>query len=169
MTRKILIVAAHPDDEVLGCAGVSAKNVMAGDEVHVLFMTNGVDARNEDSEKELERQTAMQKALDIVGISSVQKLNLPDNKMDSIPLLEIIKLIEEIIKKINPKAKTLLDKQRVRPKSSEVMQLLGSNKRVKKLTGWKPKYSFDKGLDETIEWFRNSENLKSYKSGIYNV
>jgi len=102
MTRKILIVAAHPDDEVLGCAGVSAKNVMAGDEVHVLFMTNGVDARNEDSAKELERQTATQKALDIVGISSVKKLNLPDNKMDSIPLLEIIRLIEETIKKINP-------------------------------------------------------------------
>ena len=56
MTRKILIVAAHPDDEMLGCAGVSAKNIMAGDEVHVLFMTNGVDARNEDSAKELERQ-----------------------------------------------------------------------------------------------------------------
>ena len=83
--------------------------------------------------------------------------------------VSIGELANKIIKKINPKAKTLLDKQRVRPKSSEVMQLLGSNKRVKKLTGWKPKYSFDKGLDETIEWFRNSENLKSYKSGIYNV
>lgn len=102
MIKKVLIVAAHPDDEMLGCSGVSAKHIMAGDEVHILFMTNGIDARNENSEKKSDRSVAMQKALDIVKISSMENLNLPDNKMDSLPLLEIIKMIERVVGKINP-------------------------------------------------------------------
>lgn len=78
-------------------------------------------------------------------------------------------LANKIIKKINPKAKIILDPQRIRPESSELMRLVGSNEKLTKLTKWKPKYSLDKGLDETIEWFKNKRNLKIYKSGIYNV
>jgi len=104
MKRKILIVAAHPDDEMLGCAGILAKNVAEGNEVNIIFMTNGVNARNGSSKEELLRQNAMQKALDVVGVTSVKNMNLPDNKMDSIPLLEVIKPIEEVVNKINPSA-----------------------------------------------------------------
>lgn len=83
--------------------------------------------------------------------------------------ISIGELAKSIIKKINPAARVFLDKQRVRPEKSEVMRLLGSNKKITELTDWKQKYSFERGLDETIEWFKNKENLKFYKSNIYNV
>lgn len=83
--------------------------------------------------------------------------------------ISISKLADRLINKINPKAKIILDVQRVRPNESEVMRLLGSNEKITKLTSWRPTYSLDAGLDETIEWFRNKENLKFYKPYIYNV
>ncbi|NQT06209.1 MAG: SDR family NAD(P)-dependent oxidoreductase [Candidatus Omnitrophica bacterium] len=76
---------------------------------------------------------------------------------------------KKIIGKINPGAKIICDNARIRPEKSEVMELLGSNKKITELTGWKPRYSLDKGIDETIEWFRNKDNMKIYKPGIYNV
>lgn len=78
-------------------------------------------------------------------------------------------LAHKIIEKINPTARIFLDKQRVRPEKSEVMRLLGSNKKITELTDWRQKYSFDEGLNETIEWFKNKENSRFYKSNIYNV
>jgi len=78
-------------------------------------------------------------------------------------------LAKELIRKINPEARIICDKTRIRPKRSEVERLLGSNKKIYKLTGWKPQYSLNEGLDETIEWFRNSSAMKTYKSDIYNV
>lgn len=78
-------------------------------------------------------------------------------------------LAGKIVAKINPEARVILDKKRIRPKASEVMRLLGSNKQIKALTGWKPEHSLDKGLDETIKWFRNKKNLELYKADIYNV
>lgn len=74
-----------------------------------------------------------------------------------------------IINKINPEAKISLDRARIRPPKSEVMKLLGGNKKIKALTNWRPAYTLDKGLDETIKWFRNKQNLTLYKSDIYNV
>jgi len=74
-----------------------------------------------------------------------------------------------IIKKINPKAKLGLDKERLRPKNSEVERLLGDNKKIARLTGWRPKYSMNDGLDETIAWFEQGNNGHSYKADIYNV
>ncbi|GAI49254.1 unnamed protein product, partial [marine sediment metagenome] len=56
---------------------------------------------------------------------------------------------------------------RKRPKKSEVERLVCNSDKMKRLTGWMPKYSLDKGLKETIKWFR--ENLHLYKSGVYNV
>jgi len=61
------------------------------------------------------------------------------------------------------------DTQRLRPQSSEVFRLLGDNSKIKKLTGFMPQYSIEKGLTKTIEWFMNPNNLKKYKSDIYNV
>lgn len=78
-------------------------------------------------------------------------------------------LAEKIISIINPDAKIVSDKKRIRPKKSEVDELLGSNKLIKKLTGWKQQYSLTQGLNETIEWFRNNMKGLTYKPGIYNV
>ncbi len=78
-------------------------------------------------------------------------------------------LAKKIISKLNPDAKVIADPGRVRPEKSEVERLLGSNKKIRKITGWRPRYSIDEGLDETIAWFKARENSKSYKSDIYNV
>ncbi len=78
-------------------------------------------------------------------------------------------LAEKLIGMINPKAKIIKDSQRIRPAASEVMRLCGSNKKIRKLTGWKPGYSLDKGLQETISWFSDKNNLKQYRHNIYNI
>jgi NAD dependent epimerase/dehydratase len=74
-----------------------------------------------------------------------------------------------LIEKINPKAHVISDNIRIRPEKSEVFRLFGSNEKLKNFTNWEQKYSFNDGLKETINWFSNSENLKLYKSNIYNV
>lgn len=81
--------------------------------------------------------------------------------------ISIKQLAEELIRQINPKAKIVTDDKRLRPEKSEVNRLLGSNEKIKKLTGWQPSYSFEKGLEETIEFYR--QNLKKYKTNIYNI
>ena len=83
--------------------------------------------------------------------------------------ISIEELALEIINQINPKAKIVCDEERLRPDKSEVNRLLGCNKKIKKLTNWSPKYSFEEGIKETIEWFKNEEVLKKYKSDIYNI
>ena len=74
-----------------------------------------------------------------------------------------------LINKINPKAKIITDTIRIRPEKSEVFRLFGSNEKLKSFTNWEQKYSLEEGLNETINWFSNADNLKLYKSTIYNV
>jgi NAD dependent epimerase/dehydratase len=61
------------------------------------------------------------------------------------------------------------DEQRLRPEKSEVFRLFGSNQKVMQYTGWKPQYSLDAGLKETIEWFSQPQNSTGYKADIYNL
>ena len=76
-------------------------------------------------------------------------------------------LANELIRQINPKAQIVCDKQRTRPEKSEVNRLLGSNEKIRRLTDWQPRYTFEQGLAETIDWIRH--NMDSYKTEIYNV
>ena len=76
-------------------------------------------------------------------------------------------LANEIIGQINPDAKIICDEERLRPEKSEVNRLLGSNEKIKALTSWVPKYTFELGIAETIEWIRG--NLDKYKTDIYNI
>ncbi len=85
---------------------------------------------------------------------------------DEIPIGE---LAQKLINAIRPSAKIISDEQRIRPQKSEVERLLGSNEKIKSLTGWKPKWSLDDGLEATIDWFKKPANLAAYKSDIYNV
>ncbi len=78
-------------------------------------------------------------------------------------------LAAELIKRINPEAKIISDDMRFRPEKSEVFRLFGSNAKLKKHTSWEQKYDIGKGLDETIKWFRDPENIKKYKHEIYNL
>jgi len=61
------------------------------------------------------------------------------------------------------------DTNRIRPKKSEVFRLWCDNKKINDLIGFKPRYTLEKGLQETIKWFTNSQHLKTYKTDIYNV
>jgi NAD dependent epimerase/dehydratase len=81
--------------------------------------------------------------------------------------ISIGQLAEELIRQIKPNAKIVCDEQRLRPEKSEVNRLLGSNEKIRRLTGWNPQYTFEEGLAETIEFFRH--NLNKYKIDIYNV
>ncbi len=81
--------------------------------------------------------------------------------------ISIGQLAQELINQINPNAKIVTDDQRLRPEKSEVNRLLGTAKELNKLTGWKPNYTFEEGLAETIAWTK--ENLNRFKTDIYNV
>ncbi len=98
----ILVVAAHSDDEVFGCGGTIAKHIASGDKVHVVFMTNGVGSRNTSFKEAQERRKASQDVANILGISSTQQFEFPDNNMDTIALLDVVQLIEKVIDKLQP-------------------------------------------------------------------
>lgn len=76
-------------------------------------------------------------------------------------------MAKELINQINPKARIILDEDRVRPEKSEVERLLGDNSRLKKLTSWEQRFGFKKGISLTIDFLRN--NHEKYKAGIYNI
>lgn len=100
--NKILIVAAHPDDEILGCGGAIAK-LKFENEIHVVFMTNGVSARGKNKKKEItQRKNQCLKLFNYLSLPKPTFFNFPDNQMDKIPLLKIIKKIEHIIRIIKP-------------------------------------------------------------------
>ena len=91
-----------------------------------------------------------------------QEINIATQKEISIG-----ELAEEIIRQINPKARIICDEQRLRPEKSEVNRLLGCNKKIKELTAWKPSYTLEQGIEETIHWMRG--HLGVYKTDIYNI
>lgn len=76
-------------------------------------------------------------------------------------------LADELIRQINPDAKVICDEERLRPKKSEVERLLGANEKIKALTDWRPEYTFEEGIAETIMWIK--EHMDVYKPDIYNV
>ena len=78
-------------------------------------------------------------------------------------------LAEKIVESMGIKAKVVMDEERVRPKNSEVERLYGSNKKIKELTGWAPEYTLEDGLKETIEWFSDGDNMRRYKTEVYNI
>lgn len=78
-------------------------------------------------------------------------------------------LLELIAKLMHSDVKFIEDAQRLRPANSEVFRLCGDNSKINALTGYKQKYSLERGLQETIDWFSDKENLKKYKYNIYNV
>ena len=76
-------------------------------------------------------------------------------------------LAAELIRQINPEARVVCDEQRLRPEKSEVERLLGCNEKILRLTGWRPRYTFEEGLAETVEFLKI--NLDKYKIDLYNV
>lgn len=103
MAYTVLVVAAHPDDEVLGCGGTMARHAAEGDEVHVIFMADGVTSRDTGhGENQKRRNEAADKSCRLLGVKAVHYLNFPDNRMDSLPLLDIVRPLETLISNIHP-------------------------------------------------------------------
>lgn len=99
--RNILVVAAHGDDEVLGCGGTMARHAAEGDGVHVLILADGISSRGGLNGLE-ERNQASVEAAKILGAEPPILLGLPDNRLDTMPLLDIIQKIEPVVRDINP-------------------------------------------------------------------
>lgn len=104
MTKNILAVVAHPDDEVLGCGGTLARHARRGDKVTVLIFTDGVGSRKpaQDGQEAREREKCARKAATILGVNELVLLDYPDNNLDSAWHLTIVREIESVINKINP-------------------------------------------------------------------
>ena len=83
--------------------------------------------------------------------------------------ISIKKLILHISKILKKKLIPIVEKQRVRPKKSEVARLKCNNKKLLKITNWKPKYKLDDGLKKLIEWLKKDNNIKNYKPENYNI
>ena len=75
--------------------------------------------------------------------------------------------VKKIISIIGKDVKILCDDERLRPENSEVNRLWADNTKIKELTGWKPNYNIDRGLEETVAWIKN--NMQYFKTDIYNV
>lgn len=105
---KVLVVAAHPDDEVLGCGGTLAKHADSGDEVHVLIVAEGATSREKkrDRPKVFEELSGLVNSAKlagrILGVTGVELLNLPDNRLDSLDRLDLIKCVEHHIDLLKP-------------------------------------------------------------------
>ncbi len=104
--RNVLVVAAHPDDETLGCGGTLARLQAMGCHVRILLLGEGPLAReNEDAfarQVRAEAQASALKAAEVLGIKEVYFASLPDNRFDSICLLEVIKKIEAVAEEFQP-------------------------------------------------------------------
>lgn len=108
MSKNILVIAAHPDDEVLGCGGTMAKHIQQGDTVNVVILAEGWTSR--DLERSRDNRTSelselardARKANDILGIHTLDMESFPDNRMDSLARLDVVKVVEKYIEKYTP-------------------------------------------------------------------
>lgn len=95
---RILVIAAHADDEALGCGGTIARHAEAGDEVAVVFVADGVESRPAAGSGDLDRrQQAAMAATRCLGVRDTRFHLLPDNQLDSVPLLRIARIVEDEI------------------------------------------------------------------------
>ena len=104
MAKNVLVVAAHPDDEILGCGATMARHVAEGDRVTVLLLADGVGARDPENQALAlaERQGAARAANKILGVNEVTLLTYPDNRMDSVAFLDIVQDIEKVMRNCKP-------------------------------------------------------------------
>jgi LmbE family N-acetylglucosaminyl deacetylase len=105
---RVLVVAAHPDDEVLGCGATMARHVDCGDEVSVVITAEGVTSRDyQRNVAQRHEQLSTLKSISIsankiLGVTDIHFLGFPDNRMDEVPFLDVVKQIEKVKSLVNP-------------------------------------------------------------------
>ena len=104
---RILVIAAHPDDELLGCGGTISRLSNEGHDISIVILGEGITSRylyREDADKNLVQNLHDQthQVAKILGATDLQMFDLPDNRFDTIPLLDIVKILEGCVKKIKP-------------------------------------------------------------------
>lgn len=99
MARSVLVIAAHPDDETFGVGGTIARHVEQGDRVAVLIVTDGVTARHDKTDPQ---KRAAERAARALGVHDLEFGDLPDQRLDSLPLLEVIRPIAASVRAARP-------------------------------------------------------------------
>ncbi len=102
--HSVLVVASHPDDEVLGCGGSIARHCAQGDDVAVLFLADGVAARSPGAADQAaaRRRRAAEAACGLLGVTDLTFLPYPDNQLDTVPLLQLAQEIENVVSRLRP-------------------------------------------------------------------
>jgi len=104
---KVLVIAAHPDDEVLGCGATIARLAKEGNEVHLAILAEGITSRysqraDADSSLLQKLHAMSRQAASMLGARDLSLHGLPDNRMDTVPLLDVVKIVESLIEQISP-------------------------------------------------------------------
>lgn len=103
--NRILVVAAHPDDEVLGCGGTLARQAREGSEVYIAILGEGSTSRQRadaDASGVAELQAQSLEVAGLLGVREVFHCGLPDNRFDTLPLLDVVRAVEDLIAKVSP-------------------------------------------------------------------
>lgn len=101
--KSIVIIVAHPDDEVLACGGTSSRLSKEGHTVNLLVLSTGMMSRGDFNETDLKQlQFEALEAAKFIGIKNIEFGMFPDNQMDTVPLLDVVKKVEEFVKKYQP-------------------------------------------------------------------
>ncbi len=104
---SILVVAAHPDDEILGCGATMTRLAREGHEVRIAIIAEGMSSRYAHREEADQQQlrhlhTRAQQAADMVGAKELVLCKLPDNRLDTVPLLDVVRTVEELVERFRP-------------------------------------------------------------------
>tara|TARA_Y100000739_G_C20548016_1_gene436838 strand:+ start:255 stop:947 length:693 start_codon:yes stop_codon:yes gene_type:complete len=160
-----LVIVAHADDEVLGCGGLVARLTKEGNSVHLLVIADGESSRlnNKDIESKKflisKRNQALENSSKILGFKTIESLNYPDNRLDSIDLLDLIKEIEKRLIRYKPElilthyhSDLNLDHRRINEATSVACRPLAGQS-VKEILFFE--------IPSSTEWTINSGNLFS--------
>jgi LmbE family N-acetylglucosaminyl deacetylase len=104
---RVLVICAHPDDEILGCGATSARLVEEGHDVHFAILGEGLTSRHASRAETDATQLAklhreVYAAAAKVGVRNILLQSLPDNRLDTMPLLDVVKIVEEMVDRLRP-------------------------------------------------------------------